>query len=313
MTVSSARVQDFQSIADASVEFGSFTVLVGPSSSGKSAFLRAVRACIRNDFVPSMVRSGKSKSVVTLDFVGGDSVSIERGKSLSTYSLGNDKGTFTKSARSVPLEIEKILAMPMIEGVDASMRFQFDKPFLLADPGSRASQVLGSLTNASLLHSAVREANRRASESLATLKVRKDDVDRLSGLLEDYADLEDKRSQVEKAEKILGEAREVAVRRDRIVAKMEELRGIQKSLKSLEVSQPPDPTKVLNHIQELTDRLASLTQAFGRVQMIKSQLTQEQDRSHQLKSSAEELESQYVAYLKSLGQCPTCGQSTDHD
>lgn len=40
----SIRVQGFQSLYDVSLDLGGFTVIVGPSSSGKSAFIRSVKA-----------------------------------------------------------------------------------------------------------------------------------------------------------------------------------------------------------------------------------------------------------------------------
>jgi energy-coupling factor transporter ATP-binding protein EcfA2 len=304
-----ARVRDFQSIKDVSVDFGDFTVLVGPSSSGKSAFLRAVRACVRNSFFPAMVRTGAVKSVVNLTFDDIE-VGIERGKSLSTYLLGKGDQTFTKSARSVPPEIEKALSMPLIEGTDASLVFQFDRPFLLAEPGARVAQVIGSLTNASLLHAAVREVNRRSLDASHTLKVRTADLERHKEQAKQFLGLKQRGQDVEEAEELVRQARSLTQQRDILRAAVERLNTSKKSLESLTAVQPPDPTEALNAAEQVVSRLKVLKTALATMLREHSALQAQFKEATRLRVESSQAEEEHSQYLKSLGVCPTCGAAT---
>lgn len=193
MTVDKIRVRDFQSIAKAEVSLGKFTTFTGPSSSGKSAFLRACHALVRNSFSPTQVRQGKTVTEVAME-VDGHTISAIRGKSKSTYVL--DEEEYTKSGRSVPDPILDILKMDPITEVDTSFAGQFDKPYLIADPGSIPAKVLGTLTNVSVLHAGMREANRRKLSVNASIKLNKEHLDKY---LEDSKQFENLDSDIAKA------------------------------------------------------------------------------------------------------------------
>ena len=203
MTVDKIKVKSFQSIKQGEVDLGSFTVFTGPSSSGKSAFLRAAEALVRNSFVPSQVRMGDNLSEVTME-VDGHTVTAQRGKSKSTYILDGEE--FTKAGRSVPEEIAEVFSLPQILEVESTFATQFDKPYLIADPGSVAAKVLGSLTNVSVLHSGLRETNRRALELRSLLKVKKADRDTMVESLKEFDGLDAQLTQLKDAEAIMEEA-----------------------------------------------------------------------------------------------------------
>ena len=174
--IESIHIKDFQSIKDAEVTLGQFTVFTGPSSSGKSAFMRALNALTRNSFTPSQVRLGATQSTMSAQ-VDGSCVKAVRGKAKSTYMLDDEE--FTKAGRSVPEAVETLLAMPLVADTESSFATQFDKPFLISEPGATAAKVIGTLTNVSVLHDAMRESSRRRLSINAELKVRNADLARL--------------------------------------------------------------------------------------------------------------------------------------
>lgn len=186
MTVSNIKVKNFQSILNGEVDLGKFTVFTGPSSSGKSAFVRAAHAVMRNSFNPSQVTVGHKVSEVSV-VVDGKVVTAIRGKSKSTYKL--DDVEYTKAGRNVPDSIVEVLAIPEISDIDTTFSYQFDKPYLLSEPGSVASKVLGSLTNVSVLHDSLRESNRRNREIGSRLKVKSVDLENVTTRLEEYSTL----------------------------------------------------------------------------------------------------------------------------
>ena len=198
--IENISVQDFQSIESGKVDLGKFTVFTGPSSSGKSAFLRALHGLTRNSFNPSQVRLGQSVTTVSA-IVDGRKVEAVRGKSKSTYKLDDEE--YTKAGRAVPEDVEAVLSMPLVADLESSFATQFDKPYLIADPGSTGAKVLGTLTNVSVLHDGMREANRRKLSINAEIKVRKADLEKDNEEVEQYADLTSLEDSISKAEDAL--------------------------------------------------------------------------------------------------------------
>lgn len=190
------KVKNFQSIESADVSLGKFTVFTGPSSSGKSALVRAVQATTRNSFTPSQVSQWAKESKVTLEF-DDHTISAERGKSKSTYHL--DDETFTKAGRAVPEKVSEALRLPEIADTESTFATQFDKPYLIADPGSVAAKVIGSLTNVSILHGSLRESNRRSLEAKSHLKVRVADIEEHEESLTQFDGLDLDRENLDKA------------------------------------------------------------------------------------------------------------------
>ena len=198
--IENISVQDFQSIESGKVDLGKFTVFTGPSSSGKSAFLRALHGLTRNSFNPSQVRLGQSVTTVSA-IVDGRKVEAIRGKSKSTYKLDDEE--YTKAGRAVPEDVEAVLSMPLVADLESSFATQFDKPYLIADPGSTGAKVLGTLTNVSVLHDGMREANRRMLSINAEIKVRKADLEADNAEVEQYLDLPILEESISKAEDAL--------------------------------------------------------------------------------------------------------------
>lgn len=305
MTLLRAHVSDFQSISNVEVEFGRFTVMVGPSNSGKSAFLRALRGLLRNTVVPANVRQGTDRAVLAATFDQGE-VSAERGKSLSTYRLGEE--VYTKSGRTVPPDVARFIALPEIAGIDATFAFQFDKPFLLSEPGATAAAVIGSLTNVSVLHAAVREANRRRSEVAATLKVRRTDVERYTDALDEFRDLPQRRATLEAAEQALEAVQSLQERRTRVAALLTQAVAAQERLKDLHAVEPPDVDPDLTEVDALLSRRADLLRASLQAASLKADLVRLVEQAKQHRAAAEQASQAHQQTLVEMGVCPTCGQ-----
>jgi DNA repair protein SbcC/Rad50 len=302
----SARVENFQSLAVVGVMVDKFTVLVGPSNSGKSAFLRAIRSLVRNTFVPANVRQGETKAI-TLIYLNGHIISSERGKSLSTYYLEDDP--FPKSGKSVPTEIVQALKMPLVGGIDPHFSFQFDRPFLLAESGSTAASVIGSLTNVSVLHAAVREANRRRGGVSSTLKVRYDDKVRLQAQVETYRFLPARKKSIDRARRALQSAEELQASLLALQTATDALEASQRFLDTFTLPEVPDIdlSSVEADIQELKV-LEGLTAAVAQGLTIANRY--DKMGLHQGKSIAA-LDDQHQRVLEEAGICPTCGRSID--
>lgn len=243
------KVTNFQSISKADIELGSFTVIVGPSNSGKSALLRALKAVVRNVNSPSAVRVGHKVFTASLGFTGHE-ISIERGKSQSTYRAvlpsGNEE-VYTKAGRAVPEDVQKILDLPDPDGPDLVFSSQIDPPFLLAETGSVAAKMLGDLTNVSKLHAAAKEANRRRLEASKIKTIRDEDARSVAERIKsEYGDLPVVKAALDEAQVLLAGVREKARKRDRLIELLSDLSLAEAAEKTLEdgLKEIPEPADI---------------------------------------------------------------------
>lgn len=154
------RIRGFQSLEDVSLSLGRFTVLVGPSNSGKSAIRRALEAVTTNAAPAGRLRTGSDQITVEVATETGR-VIWEKGPKRNAYTVNTDAGTVVQDkpgAKATP-EVAAVL------GLDAdNFSDQFDRPFLLADTASAVAGALGELTNITVLFDAQREANRQRAD-----------------------------------------------------------------------------------------------------------------------------------------------------
>lgn len=266
---------NYQSHCNTEIELGPFTVIVGPSSSGKTAVVRALTLIARNARGTSYVRHGSKSArvgVSSAQFQGDPSdaqihVAVERGSGKSIYELtipGQDKLTFTKCGTSVPEMINS--ALDFGDG-DLWLAGQFDRPFLLDDTGSQVARVLGELTNVTMIYAAVRELNRRASAAASRVKQLESDLDQVKLRLREYINLPAQLSACSGAEQGLDRVRSLVERRGSLqvaVSSVLESRDRLSVARAAQRSVPDDST--LSKLVEARSTLFSLLARVGEVQ-----------------------------------------------
>ena len=306
----SIQVKDFQSVADQKIHLGQresgggLTLIVGPSSTGKSAMLRAARTLTVNG--PSIpVRVGQSKTLIKAH-VNGHTVELERGKSLSTYRL--DEAVYQKAGTTVPADVEKFLGLYG----DAHFAFQFDVPYLLGEAGSTVTRTLGKLTNAHVLSEAVREGVRRKNEANTLAKARRGDAERAQEALEAYAGLERRTALLRVLQGNLTTARDAE--RDngvltRAVAALESMKAELAGLEA-EAKKVPDLTATFAKIRQaidLTDRLRAMVDDWATNSVL---AVRAESEAQEHEAEAQRLTEERLALLHEMGVCPTCGKET---
>jgi exonuclease SbcC len=171
------RIQNFQSIEDASIEVDGFTVVTGPNNSGKSALMRAIRGVFTNAPAGALVRHGTSHLTVDLAFDDGV-VRWEKGKNLNRYTV-NGK-VLDNVGRGVPSEVAD---MGLQEVKAASDRLwpqiaeQFGGVLFLVDrPGSVVAEALSDVERVGKLSDALRLSESDRRSTTAELKIRRKDA-----------------------------------------------------------------------------------------------------------------------------------------
>lgn len=167
------RIVNFQSIGDLTVDPGKLTVLSGPSNSGKSAFVRAVRVLVSNPRGDYYRRHDTTETRVGLAVSlpeSGEEVHVNfwRAKQVrytverrNVEPVDPPDEEYTAVGTSVPDPVSSDLAIDP----DLQVSDQFDPPYLLGLTGSAVAKELGAITRADLMMRASHKAGRNSSDS----------------------------------------------------------------------------------------------------------------------------------------------------
>lgn len=296
------EVRNWQSLKKVDLELGGLTVIVGPSSSGKTALMRALRALASNVRGTSFITQGAKKASITAHTTNGI-ITLEKGETTGTYKI-NDK-VYTKLAGGVPEDVTKALNLQPITTESSSINFagQFDRPYLLDDSGATVARVLGELTNVSRIFSAVREANRRRTATSSLLKTRKTD---LAGLIEQakgFKDLKSQQAAIAQAETSYEQALDLKTRISRLDEMIFRVETAQSLLSSAVIPEVPsfDP---LAEAHSKFVRFKSLAIEWATQEKAYKQANLNIEQASEMEHSAH---ADLHAKLVELGQCPTCG------
>lgn len=221
--ISHLTIRDFQSLHDVSLPLKPFTVIVGPSSSGKSATTRALKTLTSNARGSAFISNWAKTTVIEATLADSEgergSVRLTRGTTTESNSYEilppedypNYPSTrFTKLGGSVPEEITEFLRLPP----NSALHFasQFDKPYLLDDSAADVARTFANLTNVEVVFAAAREANRTRLATNSTLKTRRQDLERVQARFPEFRALKGHMQAINDAETLLTDARDLQAR-----------------------------------------------------------------------------------------------------
>lgn len=157
------------------------TTIVGPTDTGKSAVVRALRFLIHNKPAgDSFIRDGADSARIILA-VDGHTVVRERGKGVNRYAV--DGKEFKAFGNTVPEEIQYALNIP-----EEAFQLQLDSPFWFGESSSELSRKLNAVINLGDIDSALSRAATLTRHARSELEVSES---RLAAIEKDVVDLED--------------------------------------------------------------------------------------------------------------------------
>lgn len=302
------EIHGWQSLRSATLELGRFTVIVGASSSGKSALIRALRAVSSNMRGSGQITRGAKKAAITVR-TDRHVVTLERAETSGCYRIVDTatgaEQVFTKLAGQVPDEVTAALRIAPTPTGGTSINFagQFDRPYLLDESGATVARVLGELTNITTIFEAVREANRRRNDHAATLRTRQVDVDRLRGQLGRFTNLPTRLALCENAETTARAAQDTASRIKRLRWATDTLTAAEAVLaRQAALPEVPDPAGVLDTASRLTRCTALLRALVTATTRAAAAHAAIGDHS----AAEATLHQQLHDTLTTAGMCPTC-------
>lgn len=313
MSLSRIEIRNFQSLRRVDLDLGQFTVIVGPSSSGKSALMRACRALASNVRGSSVITRGQKRAAITAR-LDHRTVTLERSETSGLYRLSDGQGselTYTKLNGGVPEAITNSLRIAPVPANGTSVNFasQFDRPYLLDDSGANVARTLGELTNVNTIFEAVRLANKKRLAASSLLKIRRADLDATKSKLAGFECLAERLVAVDLAEQMQRHAIRLREDLSDLEGNLKELNSAQSLLGEAQAvarHAPPDAER----LSEVWDRFFSLYGALmeaGLRQQERAEAEREVQRTAQVLDSLNE---EFTQLLHDAKVCPTCGQST---
>lgn len=191
---------NFQSHKYTEIELNDkLNIIVGPSDSGKTAIMRAVKWALYNE--PSgdyFIREGESEVSVTLIFSDNTKLIRYRSKSKNVYELiysNGEKLRLEGFGTGVPEEIREAIGIYKInldgkETNSISLGEQLEGPFLLSEKTSTRASAIGQLVGVNVIDEALREV----LKDVRTLHIKKkgleEDIDSLNAEIKTFDYLE---------------------------------------------------------------------------------------------------------------------------
>jgi DNA repair exonuclease SbcCD ATPase subunit len=317
--LSRIEVRNYQSLREADIPLGWFTVITGPTGSGKSALFRAVLMLARNARGTSYITHGQAScSVATRDSGwiarltrssarnGKNEYRVARLAPTQVEGVsGWSKSTYTKLNSQVPPQVEALLQLSELNFARQIPQV----PFLLSLPGTEIARRLGDLTNVSLVLGAAAEAGRLRKQAQRELDAAQGRRDALMEEAQEFAGIRERRAACTAAEAALEEAQAT----DALAARLRALTG---RLDAAEKAAAAARAEAACQAPPPLERLEELSAAVGRLRELADDLEQEEAESVKFTRLAEQAsqdekgaEQAIHQALADAGHCPVCGQA----
>lgn len=162
-TINEIQLTGFQSHVDSTISVSpGLTVITGPSDSGKTAIIRAIRWVVFGEPAgDSFVNKAIGQTKVSIHLTTGTVVTKQRKGAKTSYTLenpGEDPMVFDKA--ETPEEIIKALGIVKTQFGDfeteLNFAYQLAAPFLLSEPSSAGAKVLGKLSGTEVVDMAIK-------------------------------------------------------------------------------------------------------------------------------------------------------------
>lgn len=277
--ITGIEIRNFQSLGHVELELAPLTVIVGPTSSGKSAFTRALKTLTCNARGNAFITHGERLTTITARTDKG-TVTLTRGKGTSDNSytvipVDNPEAqrTYTKLGGETPEEVSEFLGIASKDPINYAG--QFDQPYLLGEGTSagEVARVLGALTNVNVIFEGARESNRRKGAHASTLKTRAADLELIQAKLPQYRELKGQIAALDDAEQLITAATRIQRRIAQLTEAIEQLSVAESTIDRLAAQSSieiPDEQPIIAAAAKMTAYRAALLEQRNAAALVKS-------------------------------------------
>lgn len=231
-------LENFQSHKYSEIDFGpDLNVIVGPSDSGKSAIIRALKWVMYNEPAGDFfIREGERECGVSLVLSDDTVVKRYRTRSKNGYLLLDNMGNesvFEGIGSNVPQEVIDVIGIRkmQLDGDSSSsinLGEQLEGPFLLTEKSSTRANAIGRLVGVDIVDDALREVLRDMRSLSLDKKIKEETLLKISEQLKEYRYLETLKDTHTSVKELFNSSSKMKKRMD----SLEELGGIYEKVKS---------------------------------------------------------------------------------
>jgi len=251
------KIKNFQSIEYCELEIpeGEFTIVVGPSNTGKSAIIRALECVLYNKSDGDQVRNGANSCEIEIIFRDNTKILWSRTRTGGAKYLVNGE-SFSAIGKTVPpILIEKGFyeLITKDKKINVQIAPQFDNIFLLNKTGGSTTEIISNLGNLDRIVKSNKmcEADLRNFKNKLTFK--QEDLKLTSEKIKKYNGLDEQRNKVDKLKDNLLEIKNLKNKLEVIIKLKEDYNHFNKILSILSPLEKIviplldiDPHKLLN-------------------------------------------------------------------
>lgn len=198
--IAKMRIKGFQAHEDSEIHLGpGLNVITGPTDSGKTAIIRAVRWIAFNEPQGEGFLNKKIGEVeVTLCMSNGIEVTKRRRKGKTSYHVSTIPEPFEKS--EVPLEVTQALEIAKQTFGDfttaLNFSFQLDPPFLISETASAGAKILGKIAGTEAVDVAIKDVSKDTYAARQDRAQAERDMNRVDEQLGQFIELDNLRDQL---------------------------------------------------------------------------------------------------------------------
>lgn len=300
-------------------------VIVGPSDSGKSNIVRAIKSVIENVSSASMLRRGQQDGEVSILFRDRSGVRLRKSRSnkVNEYTIVHrgKRATYRAVGLSVPEPVSACVRMGPAQVGDElvllNVQSQVEPPILVADSAAKVAKLIGSISGLDAVQRALSRAasdqRSAVSESRSATKIFHSEV-RAYRKMRLASRLPFAKRCLDKADSLLALVDETEAAKSRLSGAVESLRRLSQYYASVcqtAVSQDvmQQLSEVRRRIATLHDRLLSLTKAQEAARRARDSLALLNQEWSQRRAEYDAATQKYESLRRRLNVCAACGQS----
>ena len=211
------EILNFQSHANTKLDFDEgVNVIIGPSDSGKTAVIRALKWIFFNE--PSgtdIIKKGEDSAKVTLKLNTGFKIIRGRSKSKNYYEIispENETQRFEGFGVNVPQEIINLTGINKIDlgNMKKSLNIaeQLESPFLITDSPSIKANALGKLAGVDIIDKALGNLSKDMYEINSARKSIENEIRDQKDILKNFEYLKDDKIKIERLEYLFNQVDE---------------------------------------------------------------------------------------------------------
>lgn len=213
------KLVGFQSHVDTSINLTEgLNVITGPSDSGKTAVIRAVRWVALNEPQgDAVVNQSVGYAQVTIITDTGVVTKV-RNKGKVRYEINIDGENISYDKSEIPQEVYRILGINKTSFGDVEVvlpfAFQLDAPFLISSPASFGGKVLGKICNADTVELAVKKSSREVSQANDAKRQAEKTIEETKLALQSYENLQEVEQRLQQCRELVTDIEKGIVNRD---------------------------------------------------------------------------------------------------